>query len=128
MPAGRPTDYTPELVEAAWDYALGNWQQDKVPSVAGLACAIGVRRETCHAWAKDKDKEFSNILSKIAETQERVLINKGLDGQFNASITKLMLSKHGYSDRVETDDTSSDGTMTPQTVERVIVMPDAPKE
>lgn len=100
MPGGRPTDYTPELVAKAWEYANGGWREvgDKVPSVAGLACEIGVRRETCHAWAKDPEKEFSNILSVIAERQERELVNNGLEGVFNAPITKMMLSKHGYSD------------------------------
>ena len=100
MPAGRPTEYTPELVEKAWKYADGGWKRagDKVPSVAGLACVLGVRRETCHAWGKDDDKEFSNILGVIAEKQERELLNKGLSGDFNSPITKMMLSKHGYAD------------------------------
>jgi len=100
MAGGRPTDYTPKIIEAAWNYANGGWIKagDKVPSVAGLACEIGVRRETCHAWAKEPDKEFSNILMVISEKQERELLNKGLSGAFNYSITKMMLSKHGYSD------------------------------
>jgi len=33
----------------------------------------------------------------------------------------MMLSKHGYSDKIESDLTSSDGSMTPQIIERVIV-------
>ena len=111
----RPTDYTPELVAKAWEYANGGWAEagDLVPSVAGLACEIGVRRETCHAWAKDEAKEFSNILSRIAETQERQLLRGGLSSTFNAPITKMMLSKHGYSDRIEQDVTSSDGSLAP---------------
>lgn len=116
MPAGRPTDYTPELVEKAWAYVDGGWKDagDKVPSVAGLACQIGVRRETCHVWSHDEDKDFSNILKAIAEQQERELINNGLDGSFTAPITKMMLSKHGYSDRIESDIRSGDGSMTPK--------------
>jgi hypothetical protein len=35
----------------------------------------------------------------------------------------MMLTKHGYSDKVEQDLTSSDGSMTPQIIERVIVQP-----
>ena len=127
MPAGRPSDYTPEIIEAAWSYANGGWIEagDKVPSVAGLACEIGVRRETCHVWANDPENEFSNILKVIAEKQERELLNNGLDGTFNPPITKMMLSKHGYSDKVENDHTSSDGSMTPpQTVVMRGVKPD----
>lgn len=117
MPAGRPTDYTEQLVEKAWAYANGGWKAvgDRVPSIAGLACEIGVRRETCHAWANDKTKEFSNILAQIAQMQERTLINRGLDGDFNPSIAKMILTKHGYSDKV--DNVSSDGSMTPQVVQ-----------
>jgi hypothetical protein len=116
MSEGRPTDYTPELVEAAWAYANGGWRDvgDKVPSIAGLACEIGVHRETCRLWAKDESKVFFGILNRIAETQERELLNKGLDGAFNAPITKMMLTKHGYSDAVDNRHTSPDGTMTPK--------------
>lgn len=123
MPSGRLTDYTPEIVEKAWAYVDGGWKiaGDKVPSIAGLACEIGIRRETCHAWAKDENKVFSHILKAIAAKQERELINKGLDGVFNAPITKMMLSKHGYSDRVENDHTSSDRSMSPQATEGQLI-------
>jgi hypothetical protein len=95
---------------------------DVVPSIAGLACVLGITRETCRAWGNDPEKaEFSAILLELAQRQERELLNNGLAGNFNAPITKMMLTKHGYSDKVETDHTSSDGTMTPQVVERVIV-------
>jgi hypothetical protein len=116
MPAGRPSDYTPEIASAAWEYVNGGWMTvgDKVPSVAGLACEIGIHRDTCYSWAEDEDKEFSDILKAIAQNQERQLINNGLDGTFNPPITKMMLSKHGYSDKVENDHTSSDGTMSPK--------------
>jgi hypothetical protein len=118
MTAGRPTSYTPELVEHAWHYARGGWQDagDPVPTVAGLACEIGMARETLHRWAKDDDKaEFRHILETIASNQERQLVKGGLEGNFNAPISKMMLTKHGYSDRVENDHTSSDGSMTPPT-------------
>ena len=112
---GRPTLYTPERVEAAWDYVNGGWELvgDKVPSISGLACEIGVHRETCHNWAGEDGNEFFDILKVLAQKQERELLNNGLDGTFTAPITKMMLSKHGYSDRVETDHKSSDGSMTP---------------
>jgi hypothetical protein len=118
MTAGRPTNYTPELIAAAWEYARGGWiaAGDPVPTVAALACEIGISRDTCYEWAKHEDKEFSDILSKIAQEQERNLVKGGLGGDFNAAITKMMMTKHGYSDRVENDHTSSDGSMTPKGV------------
>lgn len=46
--------------------------------------------------------------------QERQLVNGGLAGGFNSAVTKVMMTKHGYTDKVEQDITSSDGSMTPQ--------------
>jgi hypothetical protein len=115
MSGGRPSIYTQELVKRARGY-LTSYQDmgDEVPTVAGLACVLGVVRDTCYQWASDPEKaEFSDILKELAQRQERVLVNKGLKGDFNAPITKMMLTKHGYSDKVENDHTSSDGTMTP---------------
>ena len=118
MTVGRPTLYTPKLVKAAWDYVNGGWitAGDKVPTVAGLACEIGVHRDTCHEWAKNDNKQFSDILQEIAQKQERELVNNGLTGDFVAPITKMMLTKHGYSDKVEQHVTSPDGSMTPTQV------------
>lgn len=125
MPAGRPTLYTPELVRRARGYLTSYADMgDKVPSIAGLACVLGTTRKTCHEWANDPAKpEFRDILDELMQRQERALLNGGLGGEFNAPITKMILTKHGYSDKTETDLTSSDGSMTPQVVERIIVQP-----
>ena len=115
MTVGRPSIYTPELVERARQY-LATYRDDGdlVPSIAGLACVLGTTRKTCHEWANDPEKaEFRDILDELMQGQERALVNGGLGGAFNAPITKMMLTKHGYSDRVENDHTSSDGSMTP---------------
>ena len=122
MPAGRPTDYTPELIAKAWEYANGGWQTvgDTVPTVAGLACELGINRDTCYAWGADAQKgEFSDILNKIAQTQERTLVNNGLRGEYNPPIAKMMLTKHGYSDKIEQDLSSSDGSMKPAVIQLV---------
>ena len=118
MAAGRPTVYGDNILKMARGY-LTTFKDmgDVVPSIAGLACVLGVTRETCRAWGNDPDKaEFSAILGELAQRQERELLNNGLAGNFNAPITKMMLTKHGYSDRVEQDMTSSDGSMKPQQI------------
>ena len=83
---------------------------DAIPTVAGLAICLGVRRETVWAWAKDADKkEFSNIVGDLQATQEKVLLSNGLKGFFNSTIAKLILSsKHGYAER--TEHTGANGT------------------
>lgn len=116
MPAGRPTKYTPELLEAAWAY-LDNYEEagDLVPTVVGLALSIGITKTTCYAWAKEEGKEeFSNLLTRVENMQERKLVFGGLSGEYNPAITKMMMTKHGYSDKIEQDHTSSDGSMTPK--------------
>ena len=62
--------------------------------------------QNLYAWAKDENKrEFSDILDQINTKQECVLLDNGLTGKFNASITKLMLGKHGYHIRPQQGDT-----------------------
>lgn len=118
MTAGRPSLYTPELIAKAQAYIDGGWKEeadDAIPSIAGLAVHLGISRETVRAWQHDDDKEqFSAMLGVMLAKQENVLLNGGLENTFNGTITKLVLSKHGYSDKVDLDNTSSDGSMSPK--------------
>lgn len=103
MAGGRPTKYNDNMLKRTKDY-LNNYKDegDLVPSVAGLSSLLGIGRNTIYDWAKHEDKaEFSNILDKIQAKQEQILLNGGLSGDFNASIAKLMLGKHGYSEKVD---------------------------
>ena len=120
----RPTKYSEELLDIARDY-LKNFRKhgDFVPSVEGLADTLDIHRDTVYDW-KDKYDEFSDIYKKVLTKQARGLINGGLSNEFNASTTKMMLTKHGYSDRIETDISSSDGSMKPTVIELVGVRPD----
>lgn len=102
---GRPSKYCQELLEAAEAY-LVNYEAagDLVPSVVGLAISIGISKSTCYEWAKYEDrKAFSDILTRVENLQEQKLMQGGLGGDFNPAITKMMMTKHGYSDRIETD-------------------------
>lgn len=103
MVAGRPTKYTPESLELAKDY-LNRWQElgDAVPCQEGLADHMGIGLTTIKTWAADEDKEeFRAIFESVKIKQGRRLINSGLNGDFNSVITKLMLGKHDYSDKVD---------------------------
>jgi len=115
---GRPRTYKPDMVEKARRYIANHHDfDDPVPTVAGLACVLGVVRDTCYQWAKDEDKpEFSDILEELAQKQERCLVRGGLMSDFNAPIAKMMLTKHGYSDRVDTDHTTNGKDMPPQQI------------
>jgi hypothetical protein len=99
----RPTYYSDETLRKATEY-LENYVDhgDAIPSVAGLSIVIGRSRSTIYEWAKDADKqEFSDILERINATQEKTALSKGLTGDFNSAIVKLLLGKHGYHDKVD---------------------------
>lgn len=101
MPAGRPTKYNELTLEVAENY-LRNYEKfdDVIPSHIGLSLVLGINAETLYSWNKDPRKpEFTNILERILKKQHQVLISKGLSGEFNSNIAKLVLGKHGYSDK-----------------------------
>lgn len=103
-PAHRPSELTDELIDKAYDYLMGAWREagDLIPSLSGLACYLGVCNKTIHNYKNNNDV-FLHIVSRILTIQENRLLNGGLAGEFNASITKLLLCKHGYHDKAEFD-------------------------
>jgi hypothetical protein len=98
----RPTKYNETLVKQAKDYLTQYQTFEAVPTIAGLAVYLDISRETVYAWAADPEKsEFSDICEKLMTKQEFTLLNGGIKGEFNPTITKLMLTKHSYSDKQE---------------------------
>lgn len=110
---GRPTRCTPELVEDAWDYVHGGWVLcgDAFPSVEGLCDELRLSRSMVYRWASDETHPFKDILSELMAKQGRVLLNNGTRGVFNAPVTKMVLTKHGYSDKIDQNHESRDGSM-----------------
>lgn len=115
-PVGRPSSLKQEHIDGAKWYLKGGFAElepkQVVPSIAGLACYLGVERNRIREWGTQND-EFQTTLEAIKSAQEVLLINNGLTGDFNATITKLMMSNHGYSDKVDSDITNSDGNLKP---------------
>jgi len=96
---GRPSKYTEELVHKAKQYIVSyETYGDVIPSIAGLASVLDVSRTLLYDWEKEYP-EFLYILEAIKREQQKVLLNKGLTGDFNSQITKLVLGKHGYHDK-----------------------------
>ncbi|AUR85506.1 DNA-packaging protein, partial [Vibrio phage 1.076.O._10N.286.51.B7] len=114
--AGRPSKYDESVLTLAKDYIINYADYgDVVPTIAGLSCEIGVCRDTVHTWAKDEDKpEFSDIVKQLMGQQERKLANGSLSNKLNPMIAKLMMSKHGYSEKQDINHQSTDGTMSPK--------------
>lgn len=102
-----------DAYERAKDYLENGWGGDAVPSISSLALHVKHPRMTLYTW-RNSFKEWAEIFETILAMQERELINKGLRGEFNPTITMRMLCRHGYAEKVESDHTSSDGSMTPK--------------
>ena len=114
---GRPTKWTKILENKALDY-IDNYEEEKyghsIPTIAGLAVLLNITRVTLHVWAKEQRGDFSYILERLMAMQETTLINRGLASEFQPTITKLMLTKHGYSDKSEvTNPNTPANDMTP---------------
>ena len=111
---GRPTVYSNEVLSKTQHY-IDNFDQDpyndKMPMIVGLALALKIHKDTIYEWIKHDDKkEFSDLVGNVLQKQEKVLFNNGLDGTFNAPLTKLALTKHGYSDKQDATIGNPDGT------------------
>src|SRR3990167_4192476 len=99
----RPTKLTKDLLDKAKTYE----KTGVVPSIEDFALFVKLNRSTIYDW-HDKGKsqegtpmqtEFSNIVEEILVKQSSELMDGGLRGKFNPTITKLLMSKHGYSER-----------------------------
>jgi hypothetical protein len=104
-----------EYIENHSDY------DDLVPSVEGLSYFLNVSRKTIYNWA-DSDDEILHTLDRLKTKQAKMLLSGGLSNAMNPTITKLMLSNHGYSEKI--DSVSSDGSMSPKASNVVVTASD----
>lgn len=117
MDIGRPTDYDELTIPKALTYlATLDERGEVVPTKAGLSLYLGVHRDTVHEWGR-QHSAFSDVLDQLEAQQQIALVSGGLSGRYNSPITKLLLHKHGYSDKQEVDHRSGDGSMSPRTLD-----------
>ena len=108
--SGRPTEYRSWMPKATLAYL--HKHEDKIskngkltcklPTLQGLAVELGgVTMQTLHDWAKQSEV-FSLALGKVVKAQHDRLVQKGLSGDYNSTIAKLILSSnHGYAEKTE---------------------------
>ncbi len=121
-PVGRPTKYIPEVIYpkiTAYIESTGKSngeEQTELPTLEGLALALGVNPDTIYEWASGKysDKykikklrgrlkhpEFSESLKQILAKQKNQLMNDGMYGgkEINQAMAIFLLkANHGLSD------------------------------
>jgi|TARA_R110000772_G_scaffold117857_1_gene223489 hypothetical protein len=107
----RPTKYTPKLLDKANHYL--NSYTRLIPSNQDLCLHLDISETTLYRWAEEHE-QFRDILGKVKLTQFTVAMDGGLGGDLNANLVKLLMGKHGLSEKSSVDQTSSDGSMTPK--------------
>lgn len=120
---GRPKKLTPALLKKAEKYlderkdkmevvtgARGSavTYMVKLPTIEGLARYLHVSRSTIYEWqgaeAGDTlNEKFSDIIEDLQAEQADRLINQGLGGNYNSTIAKVLMTKHGYVEKSEVD-------------------------
>lgn len=108
MKVGRPEEYDAESVaKAVKKYVSDCKAKNFLPTIEGLAVHLGKHRSTLYEWSNPNGdfyhEEFSDILEQLKAAQASQLIQNGLIGHYNATLTKLMLTKHGYRDEAMTE-------------------------
>lgn len=112
------------------------WMEVKFPSLAGLALAMDVSKETINQWGKgslyegaaEPSEEEAGLLKRVSVVIRRVrleqesrLLQGGLGKKYDPRITGLILATHhGYSDK---QDITSGGEKLPTPI--LNVLPDA---
>jgi hypothetical protein len=119
MPAGRPSTYPKGeelslLIEQALDLARAG------KSLAQISAIIDIPRTTMLSWA-DVHPEFSTTLTRAKELEQAWWEDQAQIGmtadKFNATVWSKSVSarfKSEYTERVQQDLTSTDGSMSPK--------------
>lgn len=135
MPAGRPTKYNDKILEKAEQYLsecvdtteqVVTGESEKftsykekikvnLPTIEGLAVYLNIHRDTLYQWEKEHP-DFSDIIERLRGSQIKSLVNNGLSGDYNPTIAKVLLSKHGYSEKQEVQHSGEIKTITGMTV------------
>lgn len=127
---GRPTKYKTEFVQKVDEYLAlcvdveydwtksvtegkglsgESWEHRtkvKLPTREGFSTFIDIDMGTLEDW-EHLYPDFCRALGKIKKEQQDRLIEKGLSGDYNPTIAKLILSaNHGMKEKTETDITS----------------------
>jgi len=100
MAGGRPPIFkTPEAMKKAFDEYCNDPEKNKgYISKTGFALSYGFNRILYNEYRKKP--EFSNILAEIEDRCKQELIRKGLTGEFNSAIVKLVASaSYGMSEK-----------------------------
>ena len=120
MPAGRPTDYRPEMCGQVVE--LG--RQGK--SHAQIAAALDVARKTLYEW-QERYPEFSDAITHAKDLAQAWFEDMGQSGLvmpgFNASLWAKQVSCRFREDYTDASKIEHSGNVLPTRIELVTVSP-----
>lgn len=117
---GRPTKYGPDILKITRKYideCVDSYERVlkskstrsvmyehkfrvRLPTLEGLSVRLGVHKDTITEWQKQHD-DFSVLIRELLGIQAERLVNNGLTGDYNPTIAKVLLTKHGYREGME---------------------------
>lgn len=119
---GRPTDYDEEVVLRKLQKYIDDAEDEEIellsavslkgtemfrrklkvhlPTVEGAALYLGVAKNTIYNWEEIYPR-FLHLMDELRAKQARMLMENGLSGDYNPTIAKVLLSKHGYREGIE---------------------------
>ena len=111
-PGGRPTKYSPELLNTVEGYLSEAVPTNmKIPTIEGVSLKLGVNTDTINEWAK-LYPEFSATIRKLKSLQKEYLTEIGIFGgkEINPTIVALLLKvNHDMVEVNRTELTGKDG-------------------
>jgi len=128
---GRPTEYEQRFVDEAYKYLAECTDEEKefhktrgeksdsydriitvkLPTIEGLAIYLGASVKSLYTWS-EQHEDFLQALEDIKAAQKERLVTKGLSGEYNSTIAKLILSSnHGMKEKNETELSNPDGNL-----------------
>ncbi len=111
-----------ELLDAAWEY-IDSFESegDEIPSIAGFCRLTKASRKNTYLWLENTEgnelrEEWALVHEMLMTEQERTLLNGGLSKKFDSALTKMILTKHGYSDKQAIEHSGSLDSLTDEQI------------
>lgn len=137
MAGGRPSKFIPEILKLTKKYidscedsydrivkstgkksvVYEHKYRVKLPTLEGLAYFLHINKDTIQDWKK-KHAEFSVLIDDLLAKQAERLVNNGLVGDYNPTIAKVLLTKHGYREGHEVANPDGTNVFRPSDGER----------